>query len=448
MSKITLNDITNLQNETSVVNTINTNNEVLEEALTNSLSRDGDLPNHMDAELDMNSNRIINLPAPVSAFDPLRLQDLEDFLDGGLNITIADYKLTKSITTGTNYTYASSDTYRLIVRSNSGISMVDSLPNPALINQTLIYIVNNDTAVLAIKPASGVTVNSSTEPMYIGTKQSVLVFSDGNNYFTVGKPELAKLGTDITLYVSNFTGNDTTNSGLYSTDAFENPQRSYDILQRNFDLNGFTVTIQIADSTYTTNFALSGPVKGVASYGSVVYQGNIATPTNVVLRPASSASGVSLSGGAKATFKGIEFRSILLNGITVVESGTQAAINSVAFGPTGGAHIYCSAMGQLTILGNYLITGSADSHITTVVNAFVDAEGAFTYTAVGSRSFTVFVSSRYGSVIDHKLGTFSGTFTGKRYEVGSLAIIHTQGGGAHYFPGSTEGTNDGTGFYD
>lgn len=448
MSKITLSDLVNLENQTTAVSAINDNNAILEDALTNTLSRDGDLPNHMLAVLDMNSNRIINLPQPVSAFDPLRLQDLEDFLDGGLNITIADFKLTRVVVTGTNYTYASSDSYLLLVRSNGGAVMVDTLPNPALTNKTLIYVVNNDTSILAIKPASGKTINNSTEPVYIGSKQSIVLFSDGTSYFTVGKPEFAKLGTNTTFYVNNFTGNDTTNSGLSPTDAFETPQRSYDILQRNFDINTFVATIQIADSTYTTNFALSGAVKGVSSYGSIVYQGNISTPTNVVIRPASSASGVSLSGGAKATFKGIEFRSILLNGITVVEAGTQAAIVSVAFGPTGGAHIYCSGMGQVTVLGNYLITGSADSHITAVVNSLVDAEGAYTYTAVGSISFTVSVSSRYGAVVDHKLGTFSGTFTGKRYEVGSLALIHTQGGGASYFPGNSAGTNDGTGFYD
>ena len=53
------------------------NFEAIEAALENTLSRDGTSPNQMEAELDMNSNRIINLPAPLSPTEPVRLADLE-----------------------------------------------------------------------------------------------------------------------------------------------------------------------------------------------------------------------------------------------------------------------------------------------------------------------------------------------------------------------------------
>lgn len=53
------------------------NFEAIAEALENTLSRDGAAPNQMGADLDMNSNRIINLPEPVSSSEPARLADLE-----------------------------------------------------------------------------------------------------------------------------------------------------------------------------------------------------------------------------------------------------------------------------------------------------------------------------------------------------------------------------------
>ncbi len=83
MSKITLTDLANLQNETTAVNTINNNSTIIQTAFDNTLSRDGTQPNQMVANLDMNSNHILNLPTPATADEPLRLQDLNNFVGGG-----------------------------------------------------------------------------------------------------------------------------------------------------------------------------------------------------------------------------------------------------------------------------------------------------------------------------------------------------------------------------
>src|SRR6266436_6177011 len=77
MSKISLTDLANLQNETTAVNAINANNAILETASDNTLSRDGTSPNTMSALLDMNSNQIINLPTPATANSPARLKDVQ-----------------------------------------------------------------------------------------------------------------------------------------------------------------------------------------------------------------------------------------------------------------------------------------------------------------------------------------------------------------------------------
>src|SRR5579859_2102359 len=76
MTKVTLTDLANLENENTAVSVINNNNETIEASFDNTLSRDGTSPNQMGAPLDMNSNRILNLPTPVGATDVVRLQDL------------------------------------------------------------------------------------------------------------------------------------------------------------------------------------------------------------------------------------------------------------------------------------------------------------------------------------------------------------------------------------
>jgi hypothetical protein len=84
MTKITLTDLVNLQNETTAVNAINNNSDAIEAAFDNTLSRDGSAPNQMEALIDMNSNRIVNLPEAISDLEPLRVTDLDEFINGTL----------------------------------------------------------------------------------------------------------------------------------------------------------------------------------------------------------------------------------------------------------------------------------------------------------------------------------------------------------------------------
>lgn len=75
MAKLSLTDISSGY---AAPATINANNAAIEAALENTLSRDGTTPNSMSANLDMDSNRIVNLPAPVASTEPVRLVDVQD----------------------------------------------------------------------------------------------------------------------------------------------------------------------------------------------------------------------------------------------------------------------------------------------------------------------------------------------------------------------------------
>lgn len=78
MAKITLDPVVNLQNEDTAANTINNNSDLIESAFENTLSRDGTAPNQMGSNLDMNSFKILNLPAPRSPLEPARFKDIGD----------------------------------------------------------------------------------------------------------------------------------------------------------------------------------------------------------------------------------------------------------------------------------------------------------------------------------------------------------------------------------
>src|ERR1700759_4734828 len=76
-------------NASTAAATINANNDVIVAGFDNTLSLDGTAPNQMNAVLDMNSNRIINLPAPGGVNDPVRLQDVTGSPTLNLSITLA-----------------------------------------------------------------------------------------------------------------------------------------------------------------------------------------------------------------------------------------------------------------------------------------------------------------------------------------------------------------------
>lgn len=74
--KIILTNLGSLTNEPSAIALVNSNNNIIATAFDNTLSRDGTSPNQMLAPIDMNSQRLLNLPAPVSNLEPLRLIDI------------------------------------------------------------------------------------------------------------------------------------------------------------------------------------------------------------------------------------------------------------------------------------------------------------------------------------------------------------------------------------
>lgn len=70
MAKLVLNDVTSGSGSETV---INANSAAIEAEFDNTVSRDGSSPNAMTAALDMNSQRIINLPTAVNNTDPIIL---------------------------------------------------------------------------------------------------------------------------------------------------------------------------------------------------------------------------------------------------------------------------------------------------------------------------------------------------------------------------------------
>lgn len=80
MVKLVLDDVTSLQSEPSALQTMASNNDRIEAAFDKTLSRDGTSPNQMEAPLDLNGFRILNIGSPIEGTDVARLQDVREAL--------------------------------------------------------------------------------------------------------------------------------------------------------------------------------------------------------------------------------------------------------------------------------------------------------------------------------------------------------------------------------
>jgi hypothetical protein len=90
MSKVNLSNLTNLQSEVAAVTTINNNNTLITQAIENTISRDGTLPNTMNSRLDMNSNQIINLPDATTDQEPVTYGQYVDGITSVNNGVVVD----------------------------------------------------------------------------------------------------------------------------------------------------------------------------------------------------------------------------------------------------------------------------------------------------------------------------------------------------------------------
>ena len=115
MAKITLADMTSGYQSTSLYNS---NNELIEAAIENTLSRDGTTPNMMEADLDMNSNRITNLTDGVNNQDAVTVYQLTQGQLGVVPVaTNITYQDVNNYYTATNVEGAVTEIYELVTGS-------------------------------------------------------------------------------------------------------------------------------------------------------------------------------------------------------------------------------------------------------------------------------------------------------------------------------------------
>lgn len=108
MAKLTLNTIGSRYGS---IDALNANFDAIETALENTLSRDGTLPNNMDANFDMDSNRIINMADGINNPDAVTVRQMNGLIQGAYSGNIVKLREIATATSGQTVFNLASLTY-------------------------------------------------------------------------------------------------------------------------------------------------------------------------------------------------------------------------------------------------------------------------------------------------------------------------------------------------
>lgn len=257
-------------------------------------------------------------------------------------------------------------------------------------------------------------------------------------------PVRTLLSANLTLYVNANTGSDV-NAGLTPATAFLTIQAAVNAIYHNYDFNGFSSTISVANGTYTTQTTVIGvPFGGTG----LTITGNLATPGSCIVNVTNLScflgtlgcnllvQGFSLAAtGLVPTTTGIGI--VATNaGLVVFGNVIFATCNNAHVVSVGGAQVY-AAPGS-----SYSITGPANTHYLADLGGAISI-AQVTITITGTPAFAnSFAFASRSSNVQAVTGVtvYSGAATGARYIASLNGVVSSNGGGASFFPGSVAGS--------
>lgn len=291
MSKITLANVANLNDTTTSATIINNNSATLVAAIDNTLSRDGTIPNQMSGAIDMNSNRILNLPAAVSDGEPARKVDISNIVLGSLGITVpiglsqGGTGGSLSATGGTSQVLKQASTGAAVTVGQLSYSDISGTPPTTALTPIRGYISGLTTSNDGVNPntkinvTSGVAVDDLTTIMISYAGGSINCATTGLNALDTGS-----LGANSWYHMFLISQANGT-SGLLASLSLNSPTfPSLYIYKRrlgSFKTNGSSQIIQYVQ--FGNNFLWSVPINDhiLNNPGSSAVFPTLSVPTNV-----------------------------------------------------------------------------------------------------------------------------------------------------------------------
>lgn len=240
------------------------------------------------------------------------------------------------------------------------------------------------------------------------------------------------LSANRTYYVR--TDGSDSNDGLANTSggAFLTIHKAVDVVESSLEIPaGIEVTIKIADGTYTG----ATTVSGFFGNGSLKIEGNTTTPGNVIISVTSNTA-FYFTSVLSVTLTGMKITTATSGYAIIVGEWSSVVLGVLEFGAAASGHIAVTTWSLVNFSSNYKISGSAPAHLFVISNARFICTGK-TITLTGTPAFsTAYILQNSISTSYLVSNTYSGSATGKRYEINQNSICES----GVTLPGSVAGT--------
>lgn len=327
-------------------------------------------------------------------------------------------------------------------------------------------IVSTSVAQIVINPpVSNITINGHTYTNAMlqsnpagwlgGIANDIAIVTAGVGYPAGPVSPRIRLTANLDMYVDAAAGDDSRNCLVGNT--CRTVQKPFDRLRDEYDLAGYSVTIHLADGSYSPGFKLSGKLLGQFGPENLILVGNEASPQNVIISDTSTPASNQLDSGTGVPVFVQLGGTISVRGVTLI-SGYRNAwahhggflwMRKVRFGPCnsiGQSHVWSDTASMVRFNGDYEIYAGCGSHYSAtqfgVIYASDPSAGTVVHlTITGSPTFDNFASAEENGLVEATAGTiqFSGSIIGLRYWVSGNSTIRSNNGGENFFPGNSAG---------
>ena len=277
------------------------------------------------------------------------------------------------------------------------------------------------------------------------------------------------LAAPVDYYVNGNTGNDAFDGsqaavGTAPKGPFKTLQRASNAVSK-FNLNGFSVTVHVADAT---NYGMC-ILPAAAGQGTILWQGNKATPSNCLINcGAAGNEACFIAQGVNNVLSGFKLTGTLgpYTGGIAVPASSQLIIDNIDWGQMNGTHMTIYNGGTVRLNGTpsdrFIVSGPPLGNTYAPAN-WLQCFGGGRIDIVGISAPPQFqvvntpmnFANAFISVSDVAVAamfftggiTGASACTGKKFDVRTNGIINTAGQGINYFPGSVAGTTSSGGQY-
>jgi hypothetical protein len=281
----------------------------------------------------------------------------------------------------------------------------------------------------------------------------VVTYDATINHWTLPPSSIAMLYAPRNFYVNGTTGSDS-NDGLTAGTAFQTIQKAQNQTYL-YNLNGYSVTINVADGIYT-NAASPGCVVSCGANngsGGIYFVGNVANPQNVQLT-SSAGMAVQVGNGAVVSFNGFKLSSTggapgwSPSGVDIVSGYCE--LHAIEFGACPDYHIVLDAAARCSYQGPFAVSGSTTAHIFCAQSSYLRQPlNPPTLNIKNPINVSEWLLVAGGGVTFALYSTITGfgNVTGSKYNVQTNGVCYTNGSGINYYPGTIAGATSTGGQY-